>query len=337
MEIKSRNTNTLAPAAYALLQTHGVLDQSRNGPVLRLKEPLTIHLTHPWERVNFCPVRDANPFFHLIESCAMLANENNIPFLAHFAKQMAQYSDDGKTQNAFYGTRLRSHFRIDQLDAVIENLTQHPHSRREVALIWEPADLLKDTKDKACNLLLMFAIDETNRVTMTSVNRSNDAIWGMVSGANVVHLSLIHEYVACSLGRMMSDWWHFSNNFHIYTDNPKWERIKDLYDNNCYPMPDPTWVTLFSEPDDKVLFDKSMRRCVATMVQCVKESSFISAPDDSDFAFLEDVAHMFNAYQYHKLRRNSAKALQSLNCVRAPDWKSAGISWINRRYLGGVK
>lgn len=335
MEITSRNTNTLAPVAYSLLQEHGILDQSRNGPVLRLREPLTIRLTHPRERVNFCPVRDANPFFHLIEACAMFADENNIPFLAHFAKQMAEYSDDGQTQNAFYGTRLKTHFGFDQLHRVIANLLEKPHSRQEVALIWEPEDLKKATKDKACNLLLMFAIDENNNVTMTSVNRSNDAIWGMVNGANVVHLSFFHEYVARAVGRPMASWWHFSNNFHIYTENPKWLKIKDQPACNCYVDTDIRHhVPLFTAPDQRCVFDREIRSVVNRMVESVEAGCGMSIdPSLYKLPFVRDAAWMFNAFQLHKFKRaNVVDIHEYLTNVQADDWRWAATAWVSRRH-----
>lgn len=333
MEIKSRNTNTLSLPAYALLQSQGILDQSRNGPVLRLREPLTIHLTRPHERVNFCPVRDANPFFHLVEACAMLADENNIPFLSYFAKQMAEYSDDGFTQNAFYGTRLRTHFRFDQLNSVIRNLMERPHSRQEVALIWDPADLNRTTKDKACNLMLIFSVDENNRVTMTSLNRSNDAIWGMVSGANVVHLSFIHEYVACSLGRDMSGWFHFSNNFHIYTDNPKWAKIKDLPGTDLYSDGSISdMVSLFEVPDQKTVFDRELHRLVHDMVNAVEDGTQV-APEMFKLQFVRDVAWVFNTFQLHKTQRaNFVDLSEHLENVVADDWRWACTAWLSRRH-----
>lgn len=341
MEITSRNTNTLAPAIYGLLQRNGALDQSRNGPVLRLLEPITICLTNPRERVNFCPVRDANPFFHLIEGCAMLANYNSIPFLSYFAKQMAEYSDNGQTQNAFYGTRLRSTWG-DQLNAVISNLRADPHSRREVALIWNPEDLTKSTKDKACNVMLMFAIDSMNRVNMTSINRSNDAIWGMVNGANIVHLSMIHEYVACSVGRHTGYWWHFSNNFHVYTDNPKWDKIKNVEVKDAYTLMRPAKVPLFRYVstdfgEQKNLFDAQLRATVLAMSDATMTGSSLVRDDDA-LPFVSDLVFMFNAYQAHKTKSRSLHGIiHILENVQADDWRWAAEAWMIRRYEGGAK
>lgn len=115
MEIIARNTNDLAAKVYRALEVTGVQDQSRNGPVLRFDGPVTICLTHPWERANYCPIRDANPFFHVMESVAMLSNWNSVRLLSYFAKNMASFSDNGRTYNAFYGTRARSYHGLDQL------------------------------------------------------------------------------------------------------------------------------------------------------------------------------------------------------------------------------
>ncbi len=46
-------------------QIHVRKDQSRNGPVLVIDEPVIITYEKPQERVLFNKERDANPFFHL--------------------------------------------------------------------------------------------------------------------------------------------------------------------------------------------------------------------------------------------------------------------------------
>lgn len=334
MQLVSRNTNTLAQAAYSLLNHTGVPDTSRNGPVLRLPEPLLIGLTHPWERVNVDEHRDANPFFHLIEACAMLANVNNAPFLAHFASNMLSFSDDGLCYNAFYGTRLFSTWG-NQLNAIIDNLKRDPASRQEVALIWNPADLRATTKDKACNLALIFSINSSGYVEMTSLNRSNDAIWGMVNGANIVHLSIFHEYVACSLGRKMGMWWHFSNNFHVYVDNPKWPKMRDMnHGMDPYGAMDAaSFVPVFQDPADKLVFDHELRR----FLECALGAYHIQepvAPEPFALPFIRNAVWVFNLWQFHKSKEWDAESLQELcdENIIAEDWRLACKAWLHRRY-----
>lgn len=222
---KARSYQTIAAQVYRDLIEHGVSMSSRNGPVLRLPGVTVFEINRPWERVITAPVRDANPFFHLMETVAMLAGYNSAEFLSFFAKNMASYSDDGATYNAFYGTRLMKQHG-NQLAACAELLRNNPDDRQAVAQIWDPADLGKVTKDKACNLLLMFSVQEGRRLCMTSVNRSNDSIWGIVTGANVVHLSYFQQYVAEAAGFEFGTWTHVTNNLHVYTDSPQWKRLQ---------------------------------------------------------------------------------------------------------------
>jgi thymidylate synthase len=132
---------------------------SRNGPVLLIDEPVTITYTHPRERVLFNAARDANPFFHLYEALWMLAGRNDVASVAHYAKQMKDYSDDGVTLNGAYGYRWRhqkgeqilSRYmkngpgyddweNIDQLDVLVNHLKADHNSRRAVLQMWNVED-----------------------------------------------------------------------------------------------------------------------------------------------------------------------------------------------------
>jgi len=132
---------------------------------------------------------------------------------------MAEYSDDGQVFNAPYGYRLRQLFtdegncNIDQLDSVIQTLSKDPNSRQAVCQIWDVEDLEKTTKDKACNMSIVFRI-RNGKLCMTVYNRSNDMIWGAY-GANVVQFSMIQEYVAAHLGLPLGEYTQVSNSYHI--------------------------------------------------------------------------------------------------------------------------
>lgn len=134
-------------------------EPSRNGPVIRIAEPVLITYTHPRERVLFNAARDANPFMHVYESLWMLAGRNDVAPLAWYAKQFKEYSDDGKTLNGAYGYRWRPMTReedgrwfkgrsggegVDQLDLLVRYLKADPTGRRAVLQMWNVEDdLLK--------------------------------------------------------------------------------------------------------------------------------------------------------------------------------------------------
>lgn len=346
MEYRYQNYQQMAPYFYQDMKIRGISNESRNGPVLRLPGVNTFVVDNPWERVSTCPIRDANPFFHLIEAMAMLAGLNDAPFMAHFAKNMLSFSDDGEHYNAFYGTRIL-HRWFDQLSAAIEELEINPETRQCVVQIWDPNDLTRKTKDKACNLMLLFSV-VNGKLEMTSFNRSNDAVWGIISGANIVHLSYFQEYVACALGLPMGPWSHVSNNVHVYMDNPKTALLlehRELYD--VYDAQDLEYgkevrplftrmggtanhlgfravlyvllrwmqsVTKSLEPFSKLTLNQSVQEAV------------------QDFPFLmEVVVPVFNSWQAHKAGQKE-EALGYAGCIRSADWRAACNHWLQRRY-----
>ena len=337
MELKSRNTNSLQQEFYPLLFEQGEPQDSRNGPVIVMPEPCTFTLTHPRERVNFSRARDANPFFHLMEAVAMLGNWNHVGFHAHFAKNMVNFSDDGQRYNAYYGTRLRQTFGQDQLERVVHLLKKDPNTRQAVAQIWHPDDLNKKTKDKACNLLIMFSLRD-GALEMTTVNRSNDMIWGYVSGANVVHFSFFQEYVACALGVPVGVWHHFTNNAHVYENNPKWDiLLSEKLGNDLYSIFGlATSAPLFDDPRMADLFNLSCQMFARNATDCITKETLYKpkTPVYDAFPFLKDgVINAFNAWQARKVKGDIELAEDYLASMAdvAPDWMYAMQDWVNRR------
>ena len=138
----------------------GKKENTRNGWVLEFPTPFCVTYTHPTERVLFYPERDANPFFHLMESLWMLAGRNDVEWISKYNKRISDYSDNGRTFHGAYGHRWRNHFRggpkefKDQLDQVMIRLHKFPNDRRAVVSMWDPnIDLVmhNDGKDYPCN------------------------------------------------------------------------------------------------------------------------------------------------------------------------------------------
>ena len=336
MEYTDRNHNRLAPRVYADLAKHGIAMPSRNGPVLRLPGVTTLVVQNSRERVNFCPVRNANPFFHLMEALAMLGSYNNAPFLGYFAKNVLSYSDDGQRYNAFYGERLRTTWG-DQLDLIIKELAHDPASRQAVAQIWDPADLTRGTKDKACNLCLLFSVDHHGDLVMTSFNRSNDSIWGILSGANVVHLSLFQEYVACGLGRRCGEWTHVSNNLHVYTENPQWAKVRDAELTDRYSDGVLPGRVLFSTPAERPEFDAQLRAFLLLAKRATDTGDvdpLVAMRSTCDVPFIANVA--IPVFLVWHIRKMGWAAPEWVDCISSPDWHVACKCWI-ARHDGGAK
>jgi thymidylate synthase len=217
----------------------GRKEHTRNGPAIVMPGPAFFTLNNPMMRVLDDHVRNANPFFHMMEFIWMMSGSRDVSWLLQFNKTMNNYADD-KQLMASYGHRWRVTWG-DQIKKVIQVLQQDPTSRQAVLQMWDPRqDLYERYKDKACNVSLLFR-NLNGALDMLVVNRSNDFVWGAL-GANICHLTMLHELVAYFSGIPLGAYSVISNNLHIYTEMPNYLEISrtlnasEVY-QHCEPRP----------------------------------------------------------------------------------------------------
>jgi hypothetical protein len=215
--IHSRNVNEAYTIGLNALNAVGNVEDSRVGQVKVFPTAVATVYEKPCERVLFNEQRDANPFFHLMESLWMLAGRNDVEWIKNYNSTFGQFSDDGVAFNAAYGYRWRQQFKRDQLAELVAMLQRDPNTRRAVVSMWDPyADFNAEGKDFPCNLNIAFRI-RNDKLTMTVFNRSNDIIWGAY-GANAVHMSVLQEYIASALDLCVGEYTQVSNDYHAYTE-----------------------------------------------------------------------------------------------------------------------
>lgn len=316
---------------------HWTEEPSRNGPVRVATAPVTTVYLNPCARVLRNPVRDANPFFHLMESMWMLAGRRDVAFPARYAAQLQLYSDDSVNLNgSAYGYRWREHFGYDQLELIIAELRHDPTTRRCVLAMWDAQERYDDifdregrppgyvgdlqsafegSKDIPCNTQVFFRI-HGGALDMTVTNRSNDMVWGAY-GANAVHFSFLHEYVAMSVGVEVGVYYQVANNFHIYTERPDVQRLL------AAPSPLRSFTYL---PCDPLLAEG----------ESVGPSEFRSFVDDpvaydGNTSFLRrTAARMARAHEAYKAK-DRKRAMTEAHLVADPCWRGAAIEWLERR------
>ena len=198
--------------------------ESRNGPVENLGSLTTVY-RKPFQRMLRLPRRDANPIFHVIESLWMLAGQDDVASMSSMVPSMASYGnpESGKFDGA-YGARWRSYFSVDQIPAVVKELSATPNSRRAVIGMYDAATDVprwSSSKDIPCNLAVKFDITY-GCLNMFVFNRSNDIMLGAY-GANAVHFSVLHEYVFRTLRFLDPDlqpgrYEQISADSHLYTE-----------------------------------------------------------------------------------------------------------------------
>lgn len=338
------------------IRVQGVAKPSRVGDVLVMPRPVLTEYKDPTNRVLFSPMRDANPFFHVMETLWMLAGRNDLPWLTRFNKRFAAYSDDGgKTQPGAYGYRWRNYFGHDQLMDVILELKQNPDSRRVVLAMWDGGAratwqtlgdkahqqtgdfyaALQGSADVPCNTHAYFdTID--GRLNMTVCCRSNDIIWGAY-GANAVHFSFLLEFIAAATGIPMGVYRQFSNNFHLYTNVVPQENIMalafDARDTDRYLMKE-TPNSLNRVPARPPLRKVPL---MTTDVETFENDlyAFMNNPAETSFAepFFDQVAApMYDAHAHYR-DKDYRGAIERAEEIKAEDWRIACIQWLQRRQI----
>lgn len=343
--IRARNVNGALSKLRAMMREprRGYFwrDISPRGmQTMEYRGPMVTEYQQPMERVLWSRYRDANPFFHLMESLWILAGRQDVKFLTQFNAKMAEYSDDGEVFHAPYGHRLR-HWEdyqsddgkgLDQIAKAIELLSKDHATRQVVLSIWNPSDDLGAvTKDMPCNDLIMFKVRD-GVLNMTVACRSNDAIWGAY-GANAVQFSMLQEFIAAAVGVEVGVYRQVSDSFHVYTDQSTWLNVMNGKEFTADP-----YLDMGIEPFpllSGIRSDSWPRWLVECEAFCNREWDKLTIP-----FFKHVAAPMNDAWFIYKnsigsKEKRAKDAIKLLDGAMAEcDWQLAGSQWLMRH--GGL-
>ena len=218
------------------------MQNSRNGMVKSMLTPTLFYMENPTQRVLFNPQRKANPYFHVMETVWMLGGGKEVGWLAQFNKGITRYAEANGEINGAYGHRWRKEWGRDQITGVVDELIRDPQTRQAVINMYDPSvDYQDHWADRPCNTTIYFRF-VNGALNMTVCNRSNDVIWGAV-GANIVHMTYLHELVARAADMPIGTYYVLSNNLHIYQqhwdlmDNPQsHDHYHAALDTTPYPI-----------------------------------------------------------------------------------------------------
>lgn len=328
-----RNVEQALHLGMTLIQEHGIPRSSRAGDVLVMDGPTTICYHNPCERVLFSPIRDANPFFHFMEGLWMLAGRNDVAWISQFNSTFEQFSDDGKKFHGAYGFRWREHFEgiqddrivpLDQLMTVVNLLKKNPDDRRIVMQMWDPqSDLAQEGKDFPCNLSILFSINVRGEVDMTVFNRSNDMIWGAF-GANAVHMSMLHEFVAGAVGSPVGKYWQVANNFHCYTE------ILNKKAGLTNEEPSTAYEDGQVEPFD-MMGGTDLGQWLGELDMFMAEGALLGYRTPFFRRVAVPMLTTWQAYKDHSRKDRFDHAIHMSHSIGASDWQKACTEWLERR------
>lgn len=366
--INARSVSEALSSGLHTIKLRGIAKPSRVGDVLVSTSPIMTMYQDPTNRVLFSPIRDANPFFHVMEALWMLAGRNDLPWLTRFNKKFAAYSDDGgKTQPGAYGYRWRNYFGHDQLMDIILELRQNPDTRRCVLAMWDggaretwqrtlgqnripikgfaqaiadneeqPGDFyaaVMGSADVPCNTHAYFdTID--GRLNMTVCCRSNDIIWGAY-GANAVHFSFLLEFLAAATGIPMGVYRQFSNNFHLYTNIVPEEQImplaRDVERTDRYLMKESIHALNKVPAMPELRKVPLMQTDLETFERDLQAFMGVGIGYEYQNPFFRTVAEpMYVAHGYYR-DKNYDMAIDMADTIKAEDWRAACVEWLLRR------
>jgi hypothetical protein len=288
---------------------------------------------NPSRNVLFDPVRDANPFFHFLESMWILAGRRDVAFLQWVLPSIAKYSDDQRVFHGAYGYRLRKAMGFDQVESAIEVLSTRPTSRQVVMQIWNSkSDLDGNTNDVPCNDLVMCKIRD-GKLNITVNNRSNDAVLGAY-GANVVQFSMLQMYMAARLGVGVGRYTQVSDSMHVYEDTPYWQKFVEG------KLP-PQGQSPYDGIGDTNMFEKNVSYFEQELKWFFEAADkAIAKPHDLQFQgytqVIHDAACIFNSLRAHRDRRHE-DAGRWADEIIASDWHLACTAWLNRRVQAALE
>lgn len=189
------------------IKSFGKKIMSRNGETLELIAP-TLILTNPKNRLLYWEGRKFNLIYALTEAIMLFSPSNKLYNFTLFNKNMANYSDDGKTLNSAYGQYV-----ANQIPKVIELLKRDANTRQAVISIYNNTYCNKQTKDVPCTIALNFLI-RNNALDLIVYMRSNDMIWGLQY--DMFMFTYLQEVVANELGINVGVYVHCPTSLHVY-------------------------------------------------------------------------------------------------------------------------
>lgn len=310
---------------------------SRGSATLEIA-PVSMEIEHPAERCYLLPHRRDNVFHKIAETLWVMAGMNDLDYLERYLPSCRNWSDDGNTWRAGYGSRLRNYHGVDQFKEVIKILNNEPYSRRAVMSIFDPSLDYCDSRDIPCNNWLNFQIRPGDggvpTLMLNVAQRSSDAIFGF-SGINTFEWSVLMD---------MMGFWTNSNpgmlaynisSFHLYERHyAKGREIVDnfpgmtIYECGIKPV---QWITVpFDDfryamgiffSNEKVLWTSGLE--------------YVRTTGDK---FLDTCVEMLNIYMLAKVYGYDA-INDIVDCVDAlddNDFKAAAIEYLFRTVNTGI-
>ena len=186
----------------------------RGLPCREIYGPYTVTVD-PYYPIVSLVNRKLNYRFAAAEALWITTGRNDLEFLSSVNKNMARYSDDGKSLTGAYGPKI-----FEQLDYVVEKLVEDEETRQASLTIWErnPAP----SKDVPCTVAMSFYL-RNRRLSCAVFMRSSDIYLGLpydIFSFSMVMRLVLERYVSKvinnGLGYLLGPLYITAGSSHLY-------------------------------------------------------------------------------------------------------------------------
>ncbi len=209
-----------------------------------------------------------------------------------------------------YGQRLRSHFKIDQVESIIADLKRNKDSRRAYATTWDPTGDSTSSSPPCVNSIQ--AIVRNNKLYLTVYIRTNDMYkaWP-VNTFGLRHLQkIIVDELQLEIGTLTT----ISNSAHIYEND--WNRAKEKIENyKPICKPDPRGNLVVSLENEKIKVVRLSPEGVKLKEYFADNSKEMYDTLEADFAFSQTIHAVYLGSELGKAEtalKNNLKYTQDI-------------------------
>lgn len=189
-------------------------ESSPRGMLTKELVGVQLRIVNPLSRLAYAPGRRLSLPFAIAETLWIWSGRDDLAYVARYNKRYAQFSDDGKTLYGAYGSRAK-----EQLDRVVQQLTNDHDSRQAVVAIYDANDGVTITKDVPCTQGWQFLLRE-GKLSMICTMRSNDVFWGLPY--DLFANTMIQEWMAKHIGVAVGEYIHQAGSMHAYERHFSW-------------------------------------------------------------------------------------------------------------------
>lgn len=183
------------------------------------------------DRILVHPERHWNAVEAVARLTWMIAGSDRLADIAFYQQKVGGFSDNGiSVPGSNYGMRLvNARPGVNQLEGVINTLSEDLDSRRAATVIWSPEDAVRQSNDIPCAFGTFYHV-RGGRLIATTQMRSNNAY--LLMPFNVFEFSMLAEIVAASVGVELGPYVHSVASMHIYArDWDRSQKMVELYKN----------------------------------------------------------------------------------------------------------